>query len=299
MPTVRVVTDSSCDLPTELIRDLPITVLPNRVRLGDETLLDGVDLSAPQIYARAQELMAPPRVEPPDLTAFTHAYSSLARQTDSIISIHGSERLGEVLPVALKARGYHYDRCQVAVLDSESATMGLGYIVLQAARAAQAGADLREIIDLVRTIVHQTHVIFAADASEAAQLMARAQAQADVVGNGLGGTAVAVAPVQAAPTPINARPILKLEEGRIVPLEQVRNRTKALERLYEFVEIFPRVEDLTIVHGRSLTDVEWLLKRIDPIFPRKQVRVVPYGPATARHVGTNAVGVVAYEGLDE
>src|SRR5262249_42172931 len=146
--------------------------------------------------------------------------------------------------------------------------------------------------------------VFAADAAEAASILGRPRVSSSGVPSAGGSplaaaagsaTAVAAVTTPAAPT---TRPILKLEEGRIVPLEQVRNRTKALERLYEFVEIFPRVEDLTIIHGRSLGDVEWLLKRIGPIFPREDVRVIPYGPATAQHVGMNAVGVVAYEGVD-
>ena len=289
MRTVRIVTDSSCDLPADLIADLPITVLPNRVILGDETLDDGVDLDPMECYARAQAIARRPDTEPPSLEAFIDRYASLSRQTDGILSIHGSARLGAVASVAAKARGYHYDRCQVVVVDSLSTTMGLGYIVLRAAEAAADGADLREILDLVRTIVHQTHVVFVADAAEAAALIHRPRVESS-----RGGTAVATAPAP----PANGRPVLKLEEGEIVTLEHVRNRTKALERLYEFVEIFPHVEDLCIVHGRATADVEWLLKRIDPIFPRKDVRVVPYGPATARHVGQGAIGVVAYEGLD-
>ena len=296
MATVRIVTDSSCDLPSELIGDLPITVLPNRVQLDGEWLVEGIDLAPGDWQARSLTPGSPPALEPPDLLTFTNAYASLSRGTDGIISIHSSARLSNVLTIAGKARGYHYDRTQVLVVDSESATMGLGYIVLQAAQAAQSGGSLRDILDLVRTIIHQTHVIFVADAAEAPLLLGRSRPEV-LVGTG-GGTAVATRPVTTASSP-NGRPVLKLEEGRIVPLEHVRNRTKALERLYEFVEIFPKVEQVCLVHGaRALGDVEWLLKRIDPIFPRKDVRVIPYGPAMIRFVGHHAIGVVAYEGAE-
>jgi DegV family protein with EDD domain len=284
MGRVRVVTDSTADLALDIARDLDITIVPVRVRIGQEEFLDGVDLTDDAFIAR---LRAQPRILPstvaPTAEEFEAIYAALARTTDSILSVHLSGRLGATCRMAIEAKERYTirDVCRVTVIDSQLTSLGLGFVAMESARAAQARRSLEEVARLARAMLPQTHILFFVDTLDYLQHGGRT-GKIEALLNSV----------------INIKPLLRLEEGEIVLMEKVRTRAKALERLYEFVADFPHVEALGILHSTTLNEANNLAKRLESIVPRDKVTVARYGLGVAAHLGLGALGVVVYEGLD-
>lgn len=155
---VKVVTDSSCDIPPEIARELSITIVPLYIQLGGKTYRDGIDLDIDGLYrelARGQEV---PKTSMPSPGDFIKVYSALATKTDQIISIHLSSGYSGTCNVATLAKSYLADKCRVEVVDSNSVCAGLGLIVIAAAKAAREGKNLDQILDSVQQIIPRTHI---------------------------------------------------------------------------------------------------------------------------------------------
>jgi len=283
---VRIVTDSTCDLPAELIREYNIVVVPMLVHIGKETFLDRVDLSPEEFHRRLNSWTAsaiPVSTSHPPSDVFEDVYKRILKEGESIISIHHSAKLGGTFQSALNARSNILaPASQIAVIDSMSASFGLGVIAMEAAKRAKYGVHHTELVSIVNRMIFQTHVIFFTETMHYLQHSGRMTIKAQAA---LGPT-----------PPTNFRPLLRLEDGQIVPFERTRTRTKALEGLCEFIEDFPHIEEMAIMHSNSPNDVETLLTRIAPIFPREQAYICLFSPVLAAHLGPGAMGVTVYEG---
>lgn len=132
---VRIVTDSSSDIPHEVALELGITVVPVYVRFGDELYRDGVDIDADQFYHKLERSRMLPKTSTPSPGDFVQCYDKLAREADEILSIHLSSRYSSVCNAAIIGRSYLQRKCTVEVADSRSVSMGCGLIAIAAARA--------------------------------------------------------------------------------------------------------------------------------------------------------------------
>jgi DegV family protein with EDD domain len=281
MRQVKIVTDSTADLPSSTCERLGITVVPLNVHFGEAVYRDQVDLDSDQFFsllARSAEL---PKTSQPAPGRFEEAYRQLGADGSQIVSIHLSSKLSGTLHSAELARDAVRAMTQVEVLDSHSASLGLGLIVMAAAEAAQAGADQREVVSLVRRLAQNVHILFFVDTLEYLQRGGRIGRAGAFLG-----------------TLLNIRPILRLEEGEVQPAEKVRTRSKAIDRLVEFVELFPNIDRLAIVHSSSsAADAETLLRLIEPLYPRDEIIVGRYGPVIGTHAGPGGLGVVVSQGV--
>ena len=286
MPRVRIVTDSTCDLPPELVHKYAIQVVPLYVNINGETYLDRVDISTEEFHRRLETWPSSldlPTTSHPTVETFEELYKKILKEGDSIISIHHSSKLGATYQTAVQARNNILaPTTQVTVIDSQSASLGLGFIALEAAKRAKHGVMHPELVSSVNRMVFQTHVIFFTETMQHLQQSGRINSKAQ---QALGPT-----------PPSNFRPLLRLEEGLIVPFERTRTRTKAIEGLCEFIEDFPYIEEMAIMHSNSPNDIETILTRIAPIFPREKVYIAQFSPVLAAHLGPGAMGVAVYEG---
>ena len=157
--------------------------------------------------------------------------------------------------------------------------MALGFMALNAAKSAAAGESLDDIAEQVRGMIPQTHILFFVDTLDYLQRGGRIGKAQALMSNML-----------------NVKPLLRLEDGEIQPVERLRTRAKALERLYEFVADFPKIEEMAILYSTTPNEANTLAKRIDPVFPRPRIQLLPYGPVLGVHVGPGAMAVVVYEG---
>ena len=148
--TVKIVTDSVADLPSQVVQELGITVIPIIVRFGEEAYRDGVDLTADQFYTKLEESKTLPVTSVPSPGTFAEAYDKLAEDTDEILAIILSSKLSGTYDVAIQSVRLMNRKCRVEVLDSGWATMAQGFIVMKAAEAAQTGASLDEVIEVTR-----------------------------------------------------------------------------------------------------------------------------------------------------
>jgi DegV family protein with EDD domain len=281
--TVRIVTDSTARLSPQVIQKYDITVAPFHVRIGDRDYLDGVDLDDAEFAQRVYKEGLKATSSPPTSAEFQRLYDDLNRETGNVITILLSATLSKAYDNARQAASTLLGRCQIEVIDSKSVSVGLGILVEAAARAAAEGKSIDEIIRLVRGMIPQIYVVFFSDTLsylEKGGRIARAQA--------LLGTILGI------------KPFLTLEEGEMMPIEKVRSREQALEKLLEFVMEFDSIKQLAVVKGDATLDeeTELIIERLHDEYPNIPIPVLSYGPVLASHIGPDTMGMIVYESYD-
>ncbi|MEO8288864.1 MAG: DegV family protein [Chloroflexota bacterium] len=283
MPHIRVVTDSACDIPENLLRQFDITVVPQRVRWGNNTYVDRVNITVDETLARLRSGAAP-ETEPPSVEDFSRTYRAMRDTCDGVISIHLSSRLSETFANAAIAREGFGPIGQggpfpVSVVDSLSVSMGLGWIVLAVAKAAATGLDLPRLIGLATRLTGLSHVAFFTEQTEV------------ILKSGRVGRLAMQSESLA-----TMRPLFHIDEGNIAVYERTRTRAKARDSLYNFVEDFPKIGEIAVIHTSTQNEVEHLMTRIGAIYPRERVLVVQSGSSFAAWIGPDALGVAVLEG---
>ena len=282
---IRVVTDSSCDIPDSLVRRHEITVVPMQLSWGAETYLDKMGISTDETLTRMHTNGVCPTVEAPDVDDFSRTYRLLRESCDGVISVHLSSKLSDAVTNAGIAREGFGPIGQggpfpVAVVDSLSVSMGLGWIVLEVVKAAERGLDLQHLVGLATRLTELSHIAFFTEQTEILLKSGRASRLAH--------QADSLAPL---------RPLFNLDEGNVAVYEKTRTRPKARDALYNFVEDFPSIGELAIVHtNMTQNDVEHLLTRVGAIYQRDRVPIIQMGPALASWLGPDVLGVAVLEG---
>jgi len=283
MANIKIVTDSASDIAPELAYELGIEVVPLLLRVDDQMYRAGLDITQDQVFSLLQEGGHEVTTLPPSSSSFEQLYRNLALEYDAIFSIHLSGRLGETYTAAKRACAkLPASLTRIEVIDSRSASMGLGLIVLAAARAVRDGAEPAEVQQLINAMIRHTHVVFFVDTLEYLERGGRLSVAAPVLGS-----------MQ------RIKPLLLLDDGNIVPYERTRTRAKAIEGLFTFIEDFPKVQEVYVLYATTPDDIEKLLEKVELIFPREQVQVAQFGPGISAHVGPGAMGVAVFEGWEE
>ncbi len=279
MGAVRVVTDSTANLPKELAASLHVHVVPLRVLFGNEAYADGVDLTDEEFYRRLREAKVLPRTSQPSAGEFAEVYRRLAREGASVISIHISGKLSGTVASAEAAR-LMLPEAEITVIDTLSVSMGLGLLVLRAAQAAQDGRSHGEIVQLVNQLSPRVRVMFVVDTLEYLQR-----------GGRIGGAAALVGSL------LSLKPILGVRDGRVEALEKVRTKAKAVERMLALME-----EEVSagarlhaaVLHGQAPAEAAALTERLKARFQPVEVFSSDVGPVLATHAGPGVVGIAFY-----
>ena len=266
--TVKIVTDSVADLPYEVVKKLGITVIPIAVRFGEKVYRDNIDLTAEQFYEKLQHSKILPVTSVPTPVTFAQAYDKLAEQTDEILAIIISARLSGTYEVALQSVGLMKTKCRVQVIDSRWGAMTEGFIVMKAAKAAQAGASLDEVIDVTKKTIPRVDLLCTFDTLEYLRRGGR-------IGNGqafLGSL-------------LRVNPILTLRDGVAEPVGRARSRAKAIERLYSFAMSYSYIEEMAVEDAACPDEAEALVKRLSAKFPKERIYRSRVTPAIGTHTG--------------
>lgn len=277
--TVRIVTDSTCDLPPALIAAYGITVIPLTVFFGDEALRDGVDIEAEEFYQRMRGTSRLPRTSQPSVELFRAAYEELGREGAEIVSIHISSQLSGTMNAASVAReqvaelGIHVD-----LIDSYNVSLGLGLIVLEAAAAAQAGAKLDDVVSVARRAMDRVHVCVAVDTLEYLQRGGRIGRARTLLGSVL-----------------SIKPLLHVENGEVAPFDRVRTRTKAVERLVQLATAQARSKRMFVASGGNDSEAEAFIDRLRPLLPHTDIVRAQLGPVVGVYTGPNALGIATLD----
>lgn len=273
---IKIVTDSTCDLPRSVIDEQNITVVPCYINFDDQSYLDGVELSRQEFYQRLLDSDSLPTTSAPGIETFEKAYRQLATQgTSGIISIHVAGSLSNIFNIAQLA-AERIDKVPVTVIDSGQLTLGTGLLVLAGAEAAAAGGTMAAILALLQERACQVYSFAALDTVE----YMRRSGRASLLQSGLA-------------TLLKIKPLIKMHKGELT-LERVRTTNKALERLISLVSDLGPLDQLAVVHTHAPDKAKRLQRKAQHLFPAgKAPFFVEVTPLIGAHVGPGAVGLVA------
>jgi len=266
--TVKIVTDSVADLPPQVVRELGITVVPLVLRFGAETYRDGVDLNAAQFYEKLKTSRAFPATSVPSPQSYVEAYDRLAEEADAIVVVAVSARLSATHEVALQSIGEMKKKCRVEVIDSETATMAEGFIVMKAAQAAKGGAKLDQVMAVVYQNIPRAEFLAAFDTLEYLRRGGRIGRAQALLGSML-----------------RINPLITLKDGLVEPAGRTRSRSKAIDQLYDFAAGFSHIEELSVGDTACPEDAEALCERLGAIFPQERIYRSKMTPVIGAHTG--------------
>jgi DegV family protein with EDD domain len=276
--TVRIVTDSTADLPGDIIRDLNITVVPAYVNIHGRTYQDGVDISADEVYRRLVESDAPITTSQPSPSDFIEAYQRVLKEADEIVSIQATSKLSGIYQSALLARETVQGKGRIEVIDSFSVSIGLGLITIAAARRAKSGVGISDVLDETRKAIDQLHIWAFFDTLKYVFRSGR-----------LGKASLLLSGI------LNVKPVLTMKEGVLHPAGIVRTRAKGMERLLENVKKYKNVHDIGIVQSTTPQEAQTLRVKLSALVDKNRIYVSRLGPALGVHggPGTLILGVLA------
>ncbi len=273
---VKIVTDSTSDIPAEIARALDITVVPIHILFGNQSYRDGVDIPVEEFYRRLLNGPVHPTTSQPSPEDFIRVYDKLCGDADGLISIHISAKLSGTVSSANQATADKDYACPIEVVDTNQVSMALGIIVINAAKMAQKGADFATIVSRVKSMSERVKLLVLFDTLKYLARGGRIGKAKSLMGSVL-----------------NVKPILTLKEGEFVPSSQVRSRSKGIEKLVEFAASFPKLEDLCLVQSTTPDEAEQLADEMVSIFPRDRIIVARMGVGLATHGGPGLIGVIA------
>lgn len=274
--TVKIVTDSTSDLPPEITNKLGITVVPLYVHFGNETYRDGIDLTTEDFYQRLTLSKILPTTSTPAPGDFAEVYDRLAEETNEILVISLSSKYSTTYEAAVlgKELRKRKSKCRVEVIDSMFAISALGLICISAAKAAQAGASLDEAIDVARSSMRCVDMRMAFDTLEYLKRGGRIGTAQAFLGSVL-----------------KVNPILTIKDGYTEAVTKMRSRAKAIDYLCDFAMSFSRIEEMTIEDATTPDEAKILVERLDMRFPRERIYRTKVSPVGGTHVGPHVLVV--------
>jgi DegV family protein with EDD domain len=276
---VAVVTDSTADLPREIVEAHRIHVVPQILIMGDRTWLDGVDIDPPAFYELLKTSPHFPSTSQPSVTSFRDLFVELSTASDGVAAILVANELSGTVNSALTAVQNLPD-LPIEIIDSRAVSMMLGFTALGAARAAAAGGDLQTVASAARELIDKVHVYFVVDTLEYLHRGGRIGGATKLFGSAL-----------------NLKPLLEIKDGAVCPVAKIRSRRKALDRVYYLLDEQFRDGDrvhMSVLHVAAPDEAAefrgQLVSRFDPV----EMIETECGPVVGTHAGPGTVGVAYY-----
>lgn len=281
MANVRIVVDSTSDLPKDVRDRLAISMVPLKVHFGNETYLDSVTLSPEQFFDKLTAAKEMPTTSQPSPADFLEVYKELLKEPDTvIISFHLSSAFSGTYQSAMVARsmlGDESEQERVTIVDSKSASLGFGMLAVAAAEAAANGAGQADILAMCDDLKQRTQLYFLVDTLEYLHRNGRIGKASAIFGSLL-----------------NIKPILSIdEEGVIYPVDKIRGSRKAMARIMELLkEKFADSEvDITFIHAQALESAQQFAALVQQEFPVRNTSFYELGPVIGTHVGPGTLGL--------
>ena len=269
---IRIVTDSTCDLPQSIVDRLRISVLPLFINIGKEAYLDGVDMSRQTFYQKLPTFKPHPTTAAPGPDVFQQTYKRLAAEgATEVLSIHIAQTLSATVDIA-RVAAKETTAVPVTVLDSGQLSLGMGFMVRAAATAAAQGASMKDILDLLKEQGSRTHVFAVVDTLT----YLRRSGRMNGVVAGIGSL-------------LQIKPLLKMHQGEAAS-ERVRTLSAAYKRLLALLDEVGPVEEAALVHTHAANLAGSLHKQAAHLLPSGEIPSVDITPVLGAHLGPNAVG---------
>ncbi len=270
--TLRIVADSTCDLPEAVVREHRITVVPVLISTHAHEYRDGIDISRREFYEQLPGMKPAPVTAAPSPETFRRAYEQLAAEgATQILSIHMSHKLSAVVDVA-RLGAKETTAVPVTVFDSRQLSLGTGYQVLAAADAAAAGCALHEVLLVLEAQIARTRVFAALDTLEYIRRGGRMNGTISALGNLL-----------------QVKPLLKMYDGSPTA-ERVRTRAAAMKRLQELLAQHGPYEKVALLHSGAIDRAQLMLEQVRGLLPPGDAWVEEINPVLGAHLGPGAIG---------
>ena len=277
MAQVKIVVDSTSDIPRNLAEGLDITVVPLTVHFGDREYVDWLELAPLEFYDLLETSPHHPYTSPPTPEAFAEVYERLGADGSPVLSLHISGGLSETVRQAEAGKAL-VGRGEIEIIDSRVVSMACGLPAIVAARAAAGGAGLPELVSLVRGFLGRTSLFFAVDTLDY------------LVRNGRIGRAQAILG-----TLLAIKPVLTIVDGLVAPYEKVRGEKKIIPRMVEIMGQMlgsGKAGETAIVHAACLDKAIALREAVCAAFGVKDLILCDLGAVVGTHSGPGTVGMV-------
>lgn len=272
--TIKIVTDSTADLPAMLTNELDVTVVPEYLRFGDKVYRDRVDISEDEFYQRLLDGTVHPKTAQPTPQDFASVYNKLSREADSIISIHLSSKLSGTYESAVQGKKIMGKGCPIEIVDSQTVSIAMGLVVIQASKMVKSRMSLQQIVDELGQNIANVHMLILFDTLKYLAKGGRIGKAKALLGSVL-----------------SVKPLLTVRDGELVPSGQVRTRFKGMERLLDFVKNAREIQDLAILHSTTPDEAQALVERTSSIFPKERTIIARLGPALGVHGGPGILAI--------
>jgi len=271
---VKILTDSTADLPQEIVNQLGVVVVPQLIRFGDRVYREGIDISRDEFYSRLLSDGVHPSTSQPSPQEFVDAYRKIESQSaDGILSVHVSHKLSGTYDSAMQGVTLAEIKYPIEVVDTLSVSMGLGLLVMLAARLAKEGMSLSDLAAEIKQRSEDIHLLGFFDTLKYLAAGGRIGKAKALIGSVL-----------------SVKPVVSLREGELQPAGQVRNRAKGMERLTEFLRE-AKPEELVVIHSTTPKEARHLADKISGLHPGKPIIVSQFSAAVGAHTGPGALFV--------
>jgi DegV family protein with EDD domain len=275
---VKVITDSVSDIPEEVIKELDISIIPVLVNFGEESYKDRVDLTIDEFYKKLEASPVFPKTSAPSPGAFAEIYDKMAEKTGEILGIFLSSKLSAVYDVARSGVELMKKKCRVEIMDSTSAIMGQGLLVIETAKQAMEGVNLEELVGFVKNHIPKVHMRATLPTLKYLYRGGRIGKIESLLGSVL-----------------NINPVLGIKDGVAFPFGKTRSRCKAIAKMYDHVLGLKKIKALAVEYGSNAAEAMDLAKRLASEFPNIPLYLSNVSPVIGTHTGPDVLSISAIE----
>lgn len=281
---IKILTDTGCDLPKELIKEYNIDILPLIVIKDDNEYLDRVDIQPKEVYEKMRQgvVYKTAQISP---NRFYEKFEEYGKNKDAVIYLCFSSGLSGTYSTSIIVKEEvkeKYPELDLDIIDSKSATIGFGLIVLEAAKMAKNGEPKEKILEKINELISKIEHVFTVDDIEYLYRGGRVSRTQAVLG-GL----------------LNIKPILEVEDGKLIPIEKARGKNKAFKTMLDIIE--KKVEDpnfknqtIGIAHGDDLESALKFKEMMSEKFGVENFIIDDIGTAIGAHAGPGTLAVIFF-----
>jgi len=276
--TVKIVTDSLSDITSDIAEALGIIIVPLTVIFGHESFLDRVTITTDEFYYRLTHDSVWPTTTQPAPSVFADIYDKQAEETEEILAITLSSKMSGTYESALNAKSLITKKCRIEVIDSLTVGMGLGLIVIAAAKQAQSGVKLDELSKWVQRAMSRSHFIVCLDTLKYLAKGGRIGKAKELLGSLL-----------------SVKQLLSVKDGELAPLTRFRSQAASIDYLYNFAAGFTNIEEMAVEHTTLPDEADKLTERLGAIYPKENIYRSTVSPVLGTHAGPGALAITVLE----
>ena len=272
---IKVVTDSTSDLPADVAESLGIEVVPLNIHFGSDVYKDRVNLMPDAFYDKLIDGDVLPTTSQPSVGEFIDVYERLGSDADGIVSVHISEKLSGTMNSARLASQQANADCPIEVVDTFQVSMGGGICAMEAAEVANSGGNMNQVILAARNAVTRSQCFFMLETLEFLQKGGRIGKAQALIGNLL-----------------KIRPMLMLQEGEVHPLGRERTRRKGIAKLVDTVEELAPISGLAVMYSTGPDEAQTLAQNVSKfMIEGREPMMLQIGPVIGTYAGPDTLGI--------